>query len=296
MFQSRRNLLKSALAAAAFGCSGCKWLQTNPFARPPQLPPKLPPEPTLAQVIEVVNANNGRIESFSTQNASLSSPGLGPTLRANVALQRPRSLRMRADFMSSPEIDLGSNEQGFWFWTKRGEPPAVYWCRHESYATSPAREMIPIEPLWLVDALGLAVLDPSQPHQGPTRLPGNRLQIDTAFQTAEGPGRRIMVLDAAQGWILEQRLLNAQGMMLAASNTGNYQQDYLTGLWMARTVQIQVPPAKLSFRLDLGQVRINQLLGDPAELWAVPQYPGAPLVDIGRPPAGMQALPVGRYP
>lgn len=296
MDRSRRTLLKTLAAGAVLGCSGCKWLQTNPFARPPQLPPKLPPEPTLAQVVEVVNANNGRIASFSTQNASLTSPGMGPTLRANLVVQRPRFVRMRADFMSSPELDLGSNEQGFWFWTKRSEPPAVYWCRHEDYATSPARELIPIEPLWLLDAVGLAVLDVGALHHGPIRLPGNRLQIETDFSSAEGPQRRVMVIDAAQGWVLEQRLHTAQGMLTAASNTGNYQQDYLTGLWMPRTVHVQVPTAKLAFRLELGQVRINQVSGDPAELWSVPRYPGAALVDIGRLPGpGTHWPPMGGF-
>ena len=48
-------------------------------------------------------------------------------------------------------------------------------------------------------------------------------------------------------------------------------------------------------RIDLGAVQVNQLQGNPAELWTMPSYPGYPLVDLGNPnlpyspPPGMSA-------
>ena len=36
-------------------------------------------------------------------------------------------------------------------------------------------------------------------------------------------------------------------------------------------------------RVDLGAVQVNQLQGNPAELWTMPSYPGSPLVDLGNP-------------
>jgi hypothetical protein len=288
----RRRCLWLLIVVGLFTSSGANCPRmTNPFARPPQLPPVLPAAPSIEQVIEVVNRNNGQIESFSTSNATMSAAGLSPTLRANIAFQRSHRLRVRADLMSSPEVDLGSNDEGFWFWVKRSQPPAVFWCRHDQFATSPARQMIPLEPAWFVDALGLALFDPALPHQGPIQLPGGRLQIDTLRETPQGPMRKVTIVDANQGWVLEQRLHDAQGQLLASSTTSGHQQDYVTGLWMARMVNINCPSAELAFRIDLGpQVRLNQLTGDPVELWAVPNYAGAPIVDIGRPDFRMPGM------
>lgn len=297
---SQHRLLCLIVLAAVSLLPGCAWLTAlNPFGpRPGALPPVLPPAASLEQVLDVVNRNNAQIESFSTQTASVSASGMGPALHANLVFQRQRRLRLRADFMTSPEIDLGSNDEGFWFWVKRNQPPAVFWCRHDQFATSPARQMIPLEPDWFVDAMGLALFDPALPHQGPVQLPGGRkLQIDTIRETPQGPMRKVTIVDAAQGWILEQRLHDPQGRLLASSVTEGHQQDPATGLWMARTARINCPAAQFGFELQLGQVRINQITGDPMQLWSVPNYPGAPIVDIGRPDFQMPgAAPSGQAP
>ena len=87
--------------------------------QPPPLPHVLPPSPSLPQVIEAVHRNNGQIQSSTTNQAMLSGPGW-PTLRANLAFQRPGRLRIRAETgLTGAEIDLGSNEDLFWFWMRR---------------------------------------------------------------------------------------------------------------------------------------------------------------------------------
>ena len=101
----------------------------------------LPPSPTLEQVIEVVNRNNSQIRSFSTNRASISGSGF-PSLRASVAFERPRRFRLRAETgLTGTEFDLGSNDELFWFWVRREQPPAMYYCRHDQFASSQARQV-----------------------------------------------------------------------------------------------------------------------------------------------------------
>ena len=151
------------LALSGASCPQTLQRYTNP------LPRVLPPSPTLEQVIEVVNRNSSQINSFSTNQASLSGPGF-PSLGASVAFERPRRFRLRAGTgLTGTEVDLGSNDELFWFWLHRNQPPAVYFCRHEQFAASPARQTTPFEPGWLIEALGVVEFDPALPHQG--RLP-----------------------------------------------------------------------------------------------------------------------------
>lgn len=249
------------------------------FRRYPPLPRVLPPEPTLDQVIEAVNRNNSQIHSFSTTRATLSGPGI-PTLRASLAFQRPQRLRLRAEFMASPELDLGSNDELFWFWIKRSEPPAVYFCRHDRFPFSRARQMIPVDPDWLMEALGTAGFDPMLPHQGPFVLPGGRLEVRTIRETPQGPTTKATVVDAVRGCILEQHVYDAGGQLLASSVASNHHRDPYSGLVMPGVVKIASPTAKFSMQIDLGNVQVNRLSGNPAELWAMPQYPGTPVVDL----------------
>jgi hypothetical protein len=164
------------------------------------LPRVLPPSPTLEQVIEVVNRNSSQIHSFSTNHASVSGSGF-PSLGADVAFERPRRFRLRAGTgLTGTEIDLGSNDEVFWFWMRRNQPPAIYYCRHDQFATSQARLSTPFEPGWLIEALGIMEFDPALPHQGPHPLPDDRLRIDTIRNTPEGPLTKVTIVDGSQGW------------------------------------------------------------------------------------------------
>jgi hypothetical protein len=274
----RRCLIASmAVGLAGLGGASCQNM-VPPFAAP--LPRALPPSPTLEQVIQVVNQNNSQIDSFSTTHASLSGPGL-PTLRACVAFQRPGRFRLRADTaVTGPALDLGSNDQLFWFWCRRSQPPAVYYCRHDQFAASRARQMIPIDPNWLVEAVGIAGFDPALPHQGPFVLPGDRLEVRTIRETPLGPTTKSTIIDAARGWVLEQHVYDAQGQLVASSLLSRHRRDPLLSVVMPTVVKINYPAAALSLQLDLGNVQVNRLPVNQAELWTMPRYPGSPPVDL----------------
>jgi hypothetical protein len=62
-----------------------------------------------------------------------------------------------------------------------------------------------------------------------------------------------------------------------------HRRDPLSGLVMPKVVQINCPAAQLSMRIDLGNVEINRISGDPASLWSMPSYPGASVIDVGDP-------------
>ncbi|MGO8688053.1 MAG: hypothetical protein ACLQLG_00315 [Thermoguttaceae bacterium] len=257
--------------------AGCAFFQQ--FFGPKE-PPALPPSPSIEQVIQAVNLNNSRIQSFQTNQASLNGPGW-PTLRASVAFERPWRLRLRGDTgLTGPEVDLGSNDELFWFWVRRNQPPALFFCRHDQFAACRARQMIPIDPKWLIEALGVAELDPSLPYQGPPTLVGpNRLEIRAVRETPTGPTTRITIIDAIRAQILEQDVYDAQGRLQASAIAEGYRRDPLTGLAMPTAVRISVPPAQFSLRIELGNVQINRMVGNPA-LWEMPRFAGCPAVDL----------------
>jgi hypothetical protein len=267
-------VLTGLLALSGASCPQYLTQYTTPGPR------VLPPAPSIEQVIQAVNQNNSQIHSFTTNHAMLSGAGW-PTLRASIAFERPWRLRVLADTgLTGRELDLGSNDQIFWFWLRRNQPPALFYCGHDRFATCPARRMIPIEPDFLIEALGTAELDPGLAYQGPTPLPGDRLEIRAIRNTPSGAVTKITIIDAARAWVLEQHVYDARGQLQASSIADGHRRDPLTNLVMPTAVRINVPPAQFSLRVDLGNVQINRLAGDPAVLWAMPNYPGYPAVDL----------------
>jgi len=255
---------------------------------------------TVPQIMQVVNDNTARVQSLTTSNATIKAAGMPTTLRGSIALERPRRLRIQAGLaLTGPEVDIGSNDELFWIWMQRNQPPAVYFCRHDQYSASAAHQQMPIDPEWLIEALGLVTFDSEAEHQGPhVRRDGN-VEIRSILPAQDGVAgpmsqlQKITVIDAARGWVLQQHLYNARGERLASVIAQDHHYDAVHQVSLPQRVRVDVPASQLSLEIDLGNVQINALSGDPSLLWPMPSFPGAAPVDLAllRPPGG---APVGQ--
>jgi hypothetical protein len=252
-------------------------------------PVVLTPESTLEDVIRVVNANSARIERLQSSGATLTAEGL-PRLEADYAFERPHRFRLRAHtLLTGPELDLGSNDDSYWIWIKQSDAPGIYWGRHDEFYQSAARELLPVPPSWLIEALGVVELDPTGQHEGPFRNRPSQLEIRSQVPSPGGTLTKVTVVDDARGWVVEQHVYDASRQLLASALAAGFQFDPVTGASLPRVVQVRLPSTGMNFTLETQQHQINQLLGDPAQLWSVPQISGVPLVDLNNPgPLGFQ--------
>jgi hypothetical protein len=278
-----------ALSLLIVSGSGCQWLM------PPKSDvfggPNLPPSPTLEQIAAVVNNNSSQIRTFTANQATLSGQGF-PSLRTTVQFERPGRLRLVAGTaLMGPEIDLGSNEELFWIWIRRNQPPALYYCRHDQYASSPARRTLGVDPNWLIEAAGVMEIDPNLPHQGPTPLAGGRYEIRLQTPSPDGPTTKIVIVDGQKGLVLEQHDFDAQGQLIASGVNRSHRRGPRSGLIMPRVVEINAPRMGLNLRLDLGNVEINGANLETAAWWNMPRYEGWQPVDLCDP--NLQFSPAG---
>ena len=70
---------------------------------------------------------------------------------------------------------------------------------------------------------------------------------------------------------------------LASALATGFQYDQTHGVSLPRQVQISLPSNQLTFTLQTQQHIINQLSGDPAQLWTLPQISGYPYVNLAAP-------------
>jgi hypothetical protein len=305
LFRSLPHLLLLALLGLL---PGCAWLQAfRPVTLGPQAPVVISEAATLDQVLGAVNANTARVQSYHSSSARISTPGL-PALRANIAAAGPKQFRLRADtVLTGTEVDLGSNNQEFWFWMKRSQPPALYYSNHEQFAASAVHSVLPIEPTWLVEALGMVTFTADAQHSGPRLVRAGQLEIRSDVQRPAGNLVKITVIDATRGWVLEQHIYTAQGVRIASAVARNHRFDPVTQVSLPTLVDVQIPQAELNLKIDVSDYLINRTIGDPNQIFARPSYEGVAAIDLGSlpaptlqpltptnpPPAG---LPVSRLP
>ncbi len=278
----RYTLLLTLCAGFLASGSGCRFLDRRPPPAP-VFPAILQPGASLPQVIDAVNNHSRRIQSFSTNQAALSGPGIPVTLRStNIVFERPRRLRVQAGTALGSELDIGSNDQLFWFWVRRSEPPAVLFCRHDQFASCEASRAIPMEPNWLIEAFGIAEFSPNEQHQGPVLRSDGRLEIHTIRQTPCGPATKKTVVDATTALVHEQHLYDYRGRVVASAVVREHRLDPLTGLVMPKIVDLQCPQAELSMSVNLGNAVINPPATN-AESWSMPTIAGWPERNLADP-------------
>jgi hypothetical protein len=270
------------------GFSGC-W-----FRRPPTPPaPQFVAPPTQQSILDRINGS-ARIRQLQAESATISVPGLFVPLQANLAVERPRRLRLRGSVLGAGGIDLGSNDELFWMWTSLERPPAVYYARHDDFQRSAAAQMFPFRPEWLIEALGIVSIDPRYPVEGPYPRGAGQLEIRTRAPGVTGELTKILVVDATYGWVLEQYLYDDRGELLAQASMSEHRYYSDVDVSLPHHVEIALPQSRATIRVDISGYLINQLHGDPEQLWSLPRIEGAALVDIinsgnspllGQPPA-----------
>jgi hypothetical protein len=259
------------------------------FAQPPA---------SFEQIAAVVNTNSQRVIALQSRDARLRIRGL-PGINVDLLYEQPRRFRFRAGTgLTGQELDLGSNDEVFWFWAKQNPQPAIYFARHDTYAQSPNRALLPVEPLWVVDALGLPQFDPRHVHEGPLDKGNEELEIRSRLPAPDGELTRLLTVHSRYGWVMQQQLFDARGRLLASSRTFDHEYYPHAQVALPRRVAIELPPLEMAFQLETSGYLVNQSLGDPGPLFALPtdQLPNYPVVDLNDPRIFVPVVDPARNP
>lgn len=273
-------LAAGVLLCSALGAGPCRYQPPTAF---PPAPVVFPRTPTLAEIQQDRNVRVRAVHQLQATGATLTVQGM-PSLRADLSLEPTRHFRLGAGTtLTGQELDIGSNDELFWIWVRRNTPPVVYYCRHDQYAQSAARQVVPIEPGWLIEALGLVTFDSQYQHQGPFAAGAQRIEIRTLVPSPGGDLIKSTILHEQYGYVIEQKVLDAQQRLIASAVGSRHQYDVKTGVSLPRTVEINLPSMGLAFTLDVSEYVINGPLGDPAQLWAMPRFEGYQAIDLADP-------------
>lgn len=265
-----------------------------PFPPPPIV---FSETPTIEQLAEVVNRTDA-IRELSSNSATvevLSMPAV-PKLSTTLAIQRERNFRMRANIpvLLGAGIDLGSNDEVFWFEVPEGMSKTLYYARHEQYQRQLNRSILPVDPTWIVDALGLVHIDPAQVTYGPVPNEQGQLEVRSMISMPDGQYLRVCYIEPTAGYVTHQFLFAPDERLVATSVASNhrYYAEQLCAL--PHRVDLQLTPSvgpPLAMRMDISSYVVNQLLSADPQQFAMPQT-ASNVVDLANlaPPATTTAV------
>lgn len=270
---SRRTFLRLVGGGIAASLTGCAFRRCE-----------LASDTPIPDLIGHLNTNIDQITSWRSFDVNLKPRGammVAPSVAATVVVERPNNFRLHATALSVDVADLGANDERFWFWVKNDEEPGIMTARHDCLQEAQKHLPMPIDPRWLIEAMGVIPIDETEVdiEKHPTdpkrvffrrkRTSPNGSQVDL-----------VSTVDTCQGVIVEHSLVNRSGDILALARLSEHQRNGKNGPVLPHTIEFGWPQEKVGLSLRIGKLEINpSTLSE--QTFEMPQIANCPVYDIG---------------
>jgi len=249
--------------------------------------------PNTAAIVSYLNENASRMQSLRVDDLSVTAGrGLQNLVSVTGILmaEKPRNFRLGVKALSNPVVDLGSNNQEFWFWVKDS---SQYYCSYKDLEEGRVQTMpIPIQPEWVMETLGLGPYGPADKYQ--QESDGRSIRLIERTKTPTGKAvRKVMVfrwpaVKPPQAQVTDFLLIEeGTNKELCAAHIGETQVDRATGAILPRLVEFRcLDPEqkvmKLTMCLNGASVNPNPAL--PKEAFLRQPMRGIESFDLARLP------------
>jgi hypothetical protein len=265
---------------------GCVWFRNVTGARPvTPAPCVLAAEASKEEVVDYLNQNTHRLTAWKTDKATISTRGkAGIPMRvgATIAVESPRNFRLVAHSPIGNEVDLGSNQEQFWFWNKHNQEPYVFLMRHDEEQGRKKRFPIPFQPDWIIEAMGVVDIDPEEVTMQPGQPGSNTVQLLADRVSPQGfKIRKVTVVDTCRGVIREHALYDARNQLIARAVLSGHHRDAKSEAVLPAQIDLEWPQAQLAMTMSLSGIEVNPPR-IPASIWTVPNIAGYKIYDLSQ--------------
>ncbi len=300
-------LLGLGLFVLALGCNPNGRLNILRNDRDKQ-PPLSPQEvPTVAALVNYMDENAARIKSLRCSDVGMTVHNGVVAIGApgQMMCQQPRNFRMKAQgpVLGKEVVDLGSNDQEFWYWISKAEPPRglnvspQYHCSYQALQQGKVRFLpFPFQPDWIMETLGMGQYGPATRYEPQVVVEPERLKLVEKTRSPQGQlVRKVTVFNRrkAQGnnpQITDYLLEDESGKVICSAHVTEVQFDKNGGGVVPRRIELSWPEQKLKLGMVLNNVEINPPV--PAGAFVRQTPSNIPSFDLasGRPDAQPNSL------
>lgn len=271
------------------------------WLKPPESGPPPKDVPTVAKLVEYLNDNASRIDSMRCEDISLTcTQGLQSfNLMAQMVVQKPRNFRMGGKIAGKDVVDLGSNDQEFWWWISQGDPYQFY-CTYKDWNEGKVKNAnFPFQPEWIMETMGLGPYGP--PEKYLREHDNDTVRLIEKTRTPQGKAiRKVIVFQrrprqVPQAQVSEFQLIDdATGKEICSAHVSEVQLDSTrTNAILPRKLELRWPEMKVRLGLKMDRITINpQNPPVPTVAFIRPNLTGVPSFNLalGRPDPAIQPV------
>jgi hypothetical protein len=166
-------------------------------------------------------------------------------------------------------ISAGSNQEEFWLQMQYPSPPKMLFARYDEFENQVGpRNMLPVSPIWIREALGIVEIDPThQTTMSPPRPTDGFVELTTLIPSGRRMYSRTLVVDPMSVTIHETILRDAATKrMVAHAKQSEHSHYAAVGVSLPHRVDVQLSPdvgPVLAFTVEIWNFAIND--GEPAD-------------------------------
>ncbi len=244
--------------------AGCPEGSRMNLIRPSGDSPTPTAPPAKEDLVAYLNNNAARIPGIKSDDITLTCYMGGPVgipLGGKLCAQGPRKFRMTGEMMGRPEVDLGSNDQEFWYWIRQGDK-YQFFCPYQSIEDGKVNMPFPFRPDWVLEAMGMGNYGSAEKYE--LVVDAEHLKLIEKTRSAQGvPVKKIIVLRRFKAKGDEAQVTN---LLLEDEKTGKLicsaqivrRQILPNGAELPRELKLEWPEQKLKLVLHLNRVDMTQ--------------------------------------
>ena len=285
VFSRNLSLLLIASFFASFaGLAGCA------LSPKPKLPEVVGETPTFEELQTVVNANSAKIETIFSSDASIGVASTPGWAKCQIAFERPGNLRVVGSAPTMGRVvDVGCNDERFWFWSDFQNSDELYFCRLDQYQNSAAARVLPLDPTWFPEAFGVVELKDDEYVDGPAPQDDGSLLVTVKKTRQDGVYLKRVYFEPKTAAILRQDVQAPNGETVVSIRCQRSVYLDSPGVVLPQKLEIKCPGADDALLVDVGTPVLNDSSKIADKAFQQPTDLKAKAIDLGAAPASSAA-------
>lgn len=220
-------------------------------------------------LINEFNHINSQITSFYNSNVSVKiwENNMRFNVSGTMCYEKPKCFRFKVRTLIGLEMDFGSNDNLFWYWSRRDVHPGLYYASYEDYHKT--RLKTPFNPVFMRESLGLDQIDVSD-----AEITENEKYVIVTWQKISATNQKVLYsifLNKSTKRMDGIVISSVSGQILASCET-TYENN------LPKKILYDWQEEQRSLILEFHGAVINRSL--PKTFWELPSY--HPKFDMGK--------------
>lgn len=244
--------------------------------------------PTLDQLTEAINRSRNVLSLQS--NSVTVNVNNERTINTNVTWAREKRFRMTASVAGIAGVDIGSNDEVFWMAIRGGLTKEMYFARHVEFESQVDRPVLPVSPIWLIQAMGICEIK-SRIIQNPVTRADGLVELTTEEPSPIGIYTRTLVVDPKYGFTRQVFLRDPTGRLVANAQQSKHEYYASIQSSLPHHVKVQLIPSGsplLELDISIASYVVNSLATDNMTQFVMPNTNGYQMINLGQ--SGPQAI------